>query len=95
MGRSKYPRYGGTGKRETDAECAACAKRAIGWATVQVSHQRGEDETYDVCERHHDMVRAGAGDNSALKRFLSHVATKEQWVSAKRTADKEKRRRRA
>ena len=96
MGRSTYPRCAASGKWDCEHECSACAKRAVAWVRIEVSNNREEDIEYSACERHYAMVvpdKAAGRDNTGTKRFVAHVRTKGQWVTAKRTADKERRRR--
>ncbi len=73
MGKRQYPQMNRVVIQENgpkDVECAACVKPAVGWAVIEWSYMRGDDESEPVCQNHAGMAKGN------FKQFMAHMSTK-------------------
>lgn len=67
-------------KHRPEGECACCDRPATHWVRVAFDYMRGNDEYYDVCQRHHSIAAAN------LSRLFAHARTKDRFVASKSQA---------
>jgi len=69
--------HGRLAKGQQNGECEACDRPATHWVRIAWDYMRGNDDSYNVCERHHGMAQ------NALRKMLFHCGTKKQFIARK------------
>lgn len=55
-------------------ECACCEKKPTHWVRISETHMRGEDDFYDICQRHLSMAHEN------IEKFFAHMRTKNKFL---------------
>lgn len=56
-------------RMKLNIHCIACGSRASSFVNIEFTYMRGEDEVWNICQRHRDMIKGGNLDNFLSDRL--------------------------